>query len=65
VILVKGKGGKERSVPIEAELLSVIESYLDSRTIRFPDSQRRRAGATASGLARWPARSPLFVGRDG
>jgi site-specific recombinase XerD len=30
VILVRGKGGKERSVPIEAELLSVIEAYLDS-----------------------------------
>jgi len=36
VIYVKGKGGKERSVPIEAELLSVIETYLDSRAIRFP-----------------------------
>ena len=30
VIHVKGKGGKDRSVPIEAELLSVIEAYLDS-----------------------------------
>jgi integrase/recombinase XerC len=36
VIHVKGKGGKERAVPIEAELLSVIEAYLDSRAIRFP-----------------------------
>jgi len=35
-IHVRGKGGKERSVPIEAELLSVIEAYLDSRAIRFP-----------------------------
>ena len=33
---VKGKGGKERSVPIETELQSVIEAYLDSRAIRFP-----------------------------
>ena len=36
VIHVKGKGGKERSVPIEAELLSVIEAYLASRAVRFP-----------------------------
>lgn len=64
VIHVRGKGGKERSIPIEAELLSVIQTYLDSRAARFPESEKR--GATArSGLARWSARSPLFVGRDG
>lgn len=64
VIHVRGKGGKERSIPIEAELLSVIQTYLDSRAVRFPESVKR--GATArSGLARWSARSPLFVGRDG
>lgn len=48
VIHVKGKGGNERSVPIEAELLSVIEAYLNSRAIpcrrraphRAPDSTR-------------------------
>jgi integrase/recombinase XerC len=64
IIHVKGKGGKERSVPIEAELLSVIETYLDSRAVRFSGSETRRATA-GSGLARWSARSPLFVGRDG
>jgi site-specific recombinase XerD len=64
VIHVKGKGGKERSVPIEAELLSVIHNYLDSRAVRFPAAEKRRATAE-SGLARWSARSPLFVGRDG
>jgi integrase/recombinase XerC len=64
VIHVKGKGGKERSVPIEAQLLSIIQRYLDSRAVRFPLAEKR--GATAgSGLARWSARSPLFVGRDG
>jgi integrase/recombinase XerC len=31
VIHVKVKGGKERSVPIEAELVAVIEAYLHSR----------------------------------
>ncbi|WP_142394136.1 tyrosine-type recombinase/integrase, partial [Mycobacterium avium] len=64
VIHVKGKGGKERSVPTEAELLAVVETYLDSRAIRFPQAEKRRA-AEGSGLARWSARSPLFVGRDG
>jgi integrase/recombinase XerC len=64
VIHVKGKGGKQRSVPIESELLWVLEGYLDSRAIRFPDVEKRRATAV-SGLARWSARSPLFVGRDG
>lgn len=63
VIHIKGKGGKERSVPIEAELLSVIQTYLDSRALRFPGSELRRE-TTESSLARWSARSPLFVGRD-
>jgi integrase/recombinase XerC len=52
-------------VPIEAELLSVIEAYLDSRAIRFPGMAKRKANAAASPLSHWPARSPLFVGRDG
>src|SRR5258708_2161885 len=65
VIHVKGKGGKDRSVPIEAELLSVIETYLDSRAIRFPGDTKRKADVVGSALPRWPARSPLFVGRDG
>ena len=65
IIHVKGKGGKERSVPIEIELLSVIETYLDSRAIRFPNATRRKGDVPGSALSRWPARTPLFVGRDG
>ena len=65
VIHVKGKGGKERAVPIEVELLSVIEAYLGSRAIRFPGTAKRKANAAASPLSHWPARSALFVGRDG
>ena len=65
VIHVKGKGGKERSVPIEAELLSVIQTYLNSRAIRFPSATNRRPDVAGSALSRWPPRSPLFVGRDG
>jgi integrase/recombinase XerC len=65
VIHVKGKGGKERSVPIEAELLSVIEAYLHSRAMRFPGTGKQKTNAAASPLSLWPARAPLFLGRDG
>jgi integrase/recombinase XerC len=65
VILVKGKGGKERAVPIEAGLLSVIEAYLHTRAIRFPGTVKRTTKPAASPLSHWPARIPLFVGRDG
>lgn len=65
VIHIKGKGGKERSVPVEAELLTVIENYLDSRAVRLPSTVKRKAREGVTGLARWPTRSPLLVGRDG
>jgi site-specific recombinase XerC len=65
VIHVKGKGGKERSVLIEADLLSVIEGYLSSRALRFPGATKRKTDVASSALSRWRARSPLFVGRDG
>jgi integrase/recombinase XerC len=64
VIYVNGKGGKERSVPIEAGLLSVIETYLRSRAARF-GATKGKADVASSGLSQWPTRSPLFVGRDG
>jgi integrase len=62
VIYVRGKSGKDRTVPIEADLLAVIETYLDSRAVRFPGSTR---SSTRRGLSRWPSDVPLFVGRDG
>ena len=46
VIHVRGKGSKDRTVPIEADLLSVIEDYLDSRAIRFPTTARNPLGGT-------------------
>lgn len=64
IIQVKGKGGKARSVPIESELLAVIEAYLVSRIIRCHGSEKLNT-ATGAILARWPARAALFVGRDG
>lgn len=62
VIHVRGKGSKDRAVPIEADLLTVIEDYLESRAGRFPATTRSSA---QQGLSRWPANAPLFVGRDG
>ena len=62
VIQVHGKGGKDRSVPIEPELLAALEQYLDSRAQKFPDTAK---GSTAQGLSRWRRDAPLFVGRDG
>lgn len=52
-------------MPIEAELLVIIDSYLQSRAIRFPDAHKRRTIGSDRLLSQWPARAPLFVGRDG
>lgn len=62
VIHVRGKGNKDRRIPVEQLLIDELEAYLDSRTERFPgDTKRRRV---PSGLAAWPAAAPLFVGSD-
>jgi integrase/recombinase XerC len=64
VIHVRGKGGKDRRVPIEAPLVEVLEHYLDSRALRFPATARKRS-SPAGGLAAWSLSAPLFVGADG
>ncbi len=64
VIHVRGKGGKDRRIPIESALVAVLEHYLDSRIIRFPATAKRRS-SPGRGLAAWPAGAPLFVGADG
>ena len=63
VIHVRGKGGKDRRVPIEWALVEVLEHYLDSRAPRFPATVRQRS--PGRGLAVWPPAAPLFVGADG
>lgn len=63
VVHVRGKGNKDRRIPVEQPLIREVEAYLDSRAIRFPGSIKRRP--TTGGLAAWPATSPLFVGSDG
>jgi len=51
-ITVVGKGRKERTVPIEAPLETVIDRYLDTRRERFPD-------------VKLGPKAPLFVDRRG
>ena len=63
VIRVRGKGQKDRSIPIEAGPVTVIEEYLASRASCFP--QASSASTANRGLAAWPDNAPLFVGRDG
>lgn len=51
VIGVRGKGNKERTIPLEPEVESIITSYVESRLRRFP-------GRIASD-------APLFVANNG
>ena len=63
VLQVRGKGDKDRRIPVEPVLVDVLEHYLDSRKTRFPHTTRR--SSPTGGLAAWPASAPLFVGGDG
>jgi integrase len=63
VIHVRGKGGTNRRIPIEQKLIEALDSYRDSRAVRFPRWQQtppycQRIGCVA-------ATAPLFVGSDG
>ncbi len=65
VVHVRGKGRKDRRVPVEAPFITTLEVYLASRRARFPGGQRR-GSSPAGGLASWPADAPLFVNvKDG
>ncbi|BBY96437.1 integrase (plasmid) [Mycobacterium gallinarum] len=64
VLHVRGKGNKDRRIPVEFALIHELEGYLKSRAVRFPASVKRRR-LTDDGLAAWPAMAPLFVGSDG
>lgn len=63
VLRVRGKGNKERTVPIERALIDVLAAYLSSRAARFPATTRQRPGDGQFG--RWAASAALFVGPDG
>ena len=64
VIHVRGKGGKDRRIPIEPALVEVLERYLDSRATRFPTTAKQRS-SPGGGLTAWAPAAPLFVGADG
>lgn len=63
VIHVRGKGNKDRRIPVEQVLIDELNAYLESRAERFPRDTKRRT--VARGLAAWPAAAPLFAGTDG
>jgi len=58
VLHVRGKGDKDRRIPIEAPLIGVIEAYLEDRIIRFPGRRRRHS---PGGGSAWPTAAALFV----
>ena len=63
VLHVRGKGNKDRRIPIAGELLEVLDDYLRTRATRFPRARRR----TSSGDTRidFAPTAPLFLGADG
>lgn len=63
VINVRGKGGKDRRIPVEQGLIRILDVYLESRARRFPGTAKRRSGG--GGLSAWSTNAPLFVGSDG
>ncbi len=66
VIHVRGKGNKDRRIPVEEGLIKVLECYLDSRAVRFPaDTKRRGPSGPSVGIGAWPVTAALFVGSDG
>jgi site-specific recombinase XerC len=56
VVHVRGKGNKDRRIPVGRELLDVLEEYLQTRTTRFPQA-RRRSPSTNDALSSF---SPLL-----
>ena len=63
VLHVRGKGKKDRRIPIGRELLEVLDDYLRTRATRFPRA-RRRASSGDTRIAFSPT-APLFLGADG
>lgn len=63
VLHVRGKGNKDRRIPIGADLIEVIDDYLRTRASRFPHSRRRASGGDAPGS--FSPTAALFVGADG
>jgi site-specific recombinase XerD len=64
IVEIRGKGGKDRRVPVENSLVEILECYLLSRSIRFPGTATAIRSA-ADHLAAWRSNTALFVGTDG
>jgi site-specific recombinase XerD len=64
VLHVRGKGNKDRRMPVGQELLTVLEEYLQTRISRFPQT-RRRASTPGDALSSFSPTAPLFVGSGG
>lgn len=62
VLQVRGKGDKDRRIPVEAVLVHVLEHYLDSRK---PASPTPRAAPPPPGTSRLAGVSAAVVGGDG
>lgn len=58
VIHVRGKGSGHCGVPTKADLISVIEDYLDCRAIRFPTEAK---SSDAHGFRKRTGNAPLFI----
>lgn len=62
ILAVRGKGDKERRVPVEAPLVEVLQDYLVSRAYRLPPARRRLAAEDV--FVAWSPKDPMFVGVD-
>lgn len=63
VLHVRGKGNKDRRIPVGVALLEVLDDYLRTRATRFPRARRRASsGDTRSDFS---PTAPLFLGADG
>ncbi|MGO4202224.1 tyrosine-type recombinase/integrase [Rhodococcus sp. TAF43] len=65
VILVRGKGSKERVATAEPALVAALTGYLESRIERFPGTAKQRVAADATPWQHFRSADPLFVGADG
>jgi integrase len=63
VLHVRGKGNKDRRIPVGRELLEVLDEYLRTRAIRCPQARRRSSSGDAQSA--FSPTAPLFLGADG
>lgn len=65
-VRLRGKGGKDRAIPISGPLLELLDSYAATRLTRFPRHARKATSEPSlSGLDRVAPTQPLFVDRAG